>query len=50
MEAITLKKQYAIRKAITRKFKEAKPSAIAFQRDAFKPYLKVNKSNLKKSL
>ena len=50
MEAITLKKQCAIRKAITRKFKEAKPSAITFQRNAFKPYLKVNKLNLKHSL
>ncbi len=50
MEAISLKKQNSIRKAITRKFKEAKPSAIGFQRDTFKPYLKVNKSNLKKSL
>ena len=50
MEAIILRKQYAIKKAITRKFKKAKPSAITFQRNAFKPYLKVNKSNLKKSL
>ena len=50
MEAITLKKQCAIRKAIIRKFKEAKPSAITIQRDTFKPYLKINKSNLKKSL
>ena len=50
MEAISLKKQNLIRKAITRKFKEAKPSAITFQRNAFQPYLKVNQSILKKSL
>ena len=50
MEAITLKKQCAIRKAITRKFKEVKASAITFQSNAFQPYLKVNQSILKKSL
>ena len=50
MEAISLKKQNSIRKAITRKFKEAKPSAITFQRNAFQSYLKGNQSILKKSL
>ena len=50
MEAISLKKQNSIRKAITRKFKEAKPSAITFQRNAVQPYLKGNRSILKKSL
>ncbi len=50
MEAISLKKQNSIRKAITRKFKEAKPSAITFQRNTLKPYLKGNQSILKKSL
>ena len=40
MEAITLRKQSALRRAITRKYKEAKPSAITFQRKTIKPYVK----------
>ena len=50
MENIILKRQSEVRKAITRKFNQAKPSAITFQRNAFNDYLKGNHSNLKESL
>ncbi|KGG14199.1 hypothetical protein EV05_0090 [Prochlorococcus sp. MIT 0601] len=45
-----LKEHYAIRKAIIKEFQKCQPSAITCQRNSYKPYAKVNQSNLKESL
>ena len=39
----------AIRKAIIKEFQKCQPSAITFQKNSYKPSLKVNQSNCKTS-
>ena len=45
METKSLRQQDLIRKAIIKEFKKCQPSGITFQKQSYKPSLKVNQSN-----
>ncbi len=45
METKSLRQQDLIRKAIIKEFKKCQPSGITFQKQSYKPSLKVNQTS-----